>query len=195
MTGIMSMQDPHWLAIEKYMYSLELNMRLCIHNNSFTVATPLLMTSVGKHNKTSDCCRQQNIVLSLEFATRSGLERSLMITKICNPTSVFRSFSTFGLNFGNVLIMIVVGLFLRVSVMVPFAAFSAALGTAQCFPAKKKTDTGGQGGGMLEEGPALVEDPTADGLEEGGGANICGTGILIVVKLLGAPARVDPAIG
>lgn len=117
-----------------------------------------------------------------------------MITKICNPTSVFRSFSTFGLNFGNVLIMIVVGLSLRVSVMVPFAAFSAALGIAQCFPAEKKTDTGGQGGDMLEEGPA-VADPTADGPEEGGGANICGTGILIVVKLLGAPARVDPAIG
>ena len=75
----------------------------------------------------------------------------------------------------------------RVTVMVPFAAFSAAL---QCFPAKKNTDTGGQGG---EEDPA-VEDPAADGPEEEGGANT-GTGILIVVKLAEAPAIVEPAIG
>ena len=127
-----------------------------------------------------------------------------MITKICIPTKACRFLSTLCLKPGLFLSTIVDGLSLRVTVMVPFAAFSAALGIAQCLPAKKNTYIGGQGGNtnILEEGPA-VADPAADDPEEGG-ANIFGTGILIViklvvdpfiVKLVEVPAIVDPAMG
>ena len=135
---------------------------------------------------------------------RSGLERSLEITSICKPTSSCTFFSTLCLKSGLLLIMIVFGVSLRVTVMVPRAAFAAALGIAKFFPDKKNTDTGGQGG----EGDPAVEGPGADGTDEeeptkyGTGV----TGILIVVKvgsvellllllLLEAPAREEPAIG
>ena len=123
---------------------------------------------------------------------RSGLERSLEITSICKPTSSCTFFSTLCLKSGLLLIIIVFGVSLRVTVMVPRAAFAAALGIAKFFPDKKNTDTGGQGG---EDDPA-VEGP--GGYEEeptkyGTGV----TGILIVVKVatVEAPAREDPAIG
>ena len=132
---------------------------------------------------------------------RSGLERSLEITSICKPTSSCTFFSTLCLKSGLLLIMIVFGVSLRVTVMVPRAAFAAALGIAEYFPDKKNTDTGGQGG---EDDPA-VEGPGKDEEEPtkyGTGV----TGILIVVKvgsvellllllLLEAPAREEPAIG
>jgi len=120
---------------------------------------------------------------------RSGLERSLEITSICKPTSSCTFFFTLCLKSGLLLIMIVFGVSLRVTVMVPPAAFAAALGIAEYFPDKKNTDTGGQGG---EDDPA-VEGP--GGYEEeptkyGTGV----TGILIVVKVatVEAPAREDP---
>ena len=112
-----------------------------------------------------------------------------MITNICNPTSACRFLSTLCLKSGLFLSIIVDGLSLRVTVMVPFAAFSAALGIAQCLPAKKNTDTGGHGGDILEEGPAAPDGPEEEG------ANICGTAIRIVVKVVEAPAIVDLAIG
>ena len=95
--------------------------------------------------------------------------------------------------------MIVFGVSLRVTVMVPRAAFAAALGIAKFFPDKKNTDTGGQGG----EGDPAVEGPGADGTDEEEPTEYGVTGILIVVKvgllllllLLEAPAREDPAIG
>ena len=120
---------------------------------------------------------------------RSGLERSLEITSICKPTSSCTFFSTLCLKSGLLLIIIVFGVSLRVTVMVPRAAFAAALGIAKFFPDKKNTDTGGQGG---EDDPA-VEGP--GGYEEeptkyGTGV----TGILIVVKVATVEAS-QPAIG
>ena len=130
---------------------------------------------------------------------RSGLKRSLEITSICKPTSSCTFFSTLCLKSGLLLIMIVFGVSLRVTVMVPRAAFAAALGIAKFFPDKKNTDTGGQGG----EGDPAVEGPGADGTDEEEPTKYGVTGILIVVKvgsvelllLLEAPAREDPAIG
>ena len=86
--------------------------------------------------------------------------------------------------------------------MVPRAAFAAALGIAKFFPDKKNTDIGGQGG----EGDPAVEGPGADGTDEEEPTKYGVTGILIVEKvvsvellllllLLEAPAREDPAIG
>ena len=125
---------------------------------------------------------------------RSGLERSLEITSICKPTSSCTFFFTLCLKSGLLLIMIVFGVSLRVTVMVPRAAFAAALGIAKFFPDKKNTDTGGQGG---EDDPA-VEGPGGDEEEPtkyGTGV----TGILIVVKVATVEAcqaaREDPAIG
>ena len=85
---------------------------------------------------------------------RSGLEWSLEITSLCKPTSFCTFFFTLCSKSGLLLIIIVFGVFLRVTVMVPRAAFAAALGIAKFFPDKKNTDTGGQGG---EGDPGQVE--------------------------------------
>ena len=133
---------------------------------------------------------------------RSGLKRSLEITCICKPTSSCTFFSTLCLKSGLRLIAIVVGFSLTVTVTVPVAVFAAALGIAKFFPDKKNTDTGGQGG----EGDPAVEGPGADGTDEEEPTKYGVTGILIVEKvvsvellllllLLEAPAREEPAIG